>query len=201
MEEIVSADALKGEILDDARKKAARLLEEADEESARTVAESEAGAVAAVEEIMRTSAARSDRFRKETMARVPLERTRLRTVFVDGRLREAVASHVAALGPGRIAALAEAMLASGASFFSGAEVELGRRGIPEAEARAIAARTLGSAASVGHSEDPTLPAPGLIARTRDGVVLRATMDLVEERLLDAHRGELARALCPEALEL
>ena len=51
-------------------------------------------------------------------------------------------------------------------------------------------------------EDPSLPAPGLVARVSDGsVALRATMDLVEERLLDRRRGELAKACCAEALAL
>jgi vacuolar-type H+-ATPase subunit E/Vma4 len=200
MEEIVSADAIRGEILDDARKKAARMLEEAEEESARTVAAIESKAVEVVDEIMRTSEARSERFRLETMARLPLDRTRMRAVFVEGRLREALASYVGALSEGRVAELSEAMLARGSSYFSGTEVELRRKGLPEDLARAVADRSLQGAASVNFVEDSGLPASGLVARARDGsVLLRATMDLVEERLLDAHRSEIARALCADAI--
>jgi hypothetical protein len=202
MEEIVSTDAIRGEILEDARKKAARLLEEADEEAARNEAATEAKAAAVVEEIVRTSAAKSARFRMETLARFPLERTRMRTSFVDGRLREAVGAFVSGLPAERVAALAESMLAEGAAYFAGKAVVLGRRGLAETAARAAAARALPTAASVSHLEDPSLPAPGLAARSADGaVVLRATMDMVEERLLDRKRGELASALCAEALGL
>jgi len=42
----------------------------------------------------------------------------------------------------------------------------------------------------------------MVARATDGsVLMRATMDLVEGRLLGEKRGELARALCAGALDL
>jgi hypothetical protein len=74
--------------------------------------------------------------------------------------------------------------------------------MPEAQARSIASRTLVAASSMRFVEDSELPAPGLVVATVDGsIVLKATMDLVESVLLDENRGELARALCPGALEL
>ncbi len=202
MEEIVGADAIRVEILEDARKKAARLLVECAEESARTVAAIEAKAVSVVEEIMRASEARSRRFRMETMARFPLERTRMRTVFVDKRLSESLRSYLDGLGEASVARLAEGMLARGAAFLAAKDVILGRRGLSEGAARAIAGRILASAASVEVVQDETLPARGLVARDGEGsLVLRATMDLVEERLLDRHRSELSQALCAEARRL
>ena len=201
MEEIVSAEAIKGEILEDAGNKAARILEEAEAESARAVAAMEAKAQAVVEEIMRTSEAGSLRFRMETLARLPLERTRMRTAFVDARMRESLASFFGAMGVDRVAALAEGMLARGAPYLSGKAVSLGWKGLSDTAARAIAGRVLEAASSVDLAEEDFLPAPGLVARAVDGsMVLRATMDLVEERLLEENRGELARALCAEALD-
>jgi vacuolar-type H+-ATPase subunit H len=202
MEEIVSADAIQSEILEDARKKAARILEESEVESARNVAAIEAKAAEVVEEIVSSNEAKSARFRMETMARFPLERTRMRTAFVDGKLREAVGAYVSGLGEERVAALSEAMLAAGSAFFAGKDVELLRRGLSEAAARAAGTKTLANAASLTHAEDPSLPAPGMVARATDGsVLMRATMDLVEGRLLGEKRGELARALCAGALDL
>ena len=202
MEEIVSADAIRSEILDDAEKKAARILEDAESEAAENVAALEAKAATAVEEMLRISEAKSARFRMETMARFPLERTRMRTAFVDGKLREAVSDFVAALGEERMVALTELMLARGASFFAGKEVELRYRGLSARAVGAVAARTFVAASSVAPLADESLPAPGIIALARDGsVMLRATMDLVEDRLLDERRGELARALCAEAFSL
>lgn len=202
MEEIIGADVIRVEIVEDARKKAARLLEEAEAESARTLAAVKAKAAEVVEEIMRSSEARSTRFRMETLARFPLERTRMRAVFVEERLREALSSYLASLSEERVAALAAEMLSKGSSFFSGKAVSLARKGLSEAAASEAAAKVLAGAASVEPFVDSYLPAPGLVARALDGsVTLRATMDLVEERLLDKYRGELARALCAGALEL
>jgi V/A-type H+/Na+-transporting ATPase subunit E len=202
MEEIVGSEAIQGEILDDARKKAARILEEAEAEAAREVADIEAKAAEVVAEIVRENEAKAARYRMETMARFPLERTRMRTVFVEASLRDAARGYVEALAAGRVATLSEAMLAKSASFFSGKDVLLRRKGLPEEEARSIASRSLSAAASLRHEEDSLLPAPGLVAEAVDGsVVFRATMDLVEAELLDERRGELAHALCGEALEL
>lgn len=200
MEEIVGSEAIKSEVLDDARKKAARILEEAEEESAKAVAAIEAAAAVAVEGVVRENEAKAARYRMETMARFPLERTRMRAVFVEAALRDAARGYMAALPPERVAALAEAMLRRGASFLEGKEIELRRSGLSEQAARSIAERALPRAASLRPVEEPALPAPGLVAAAVDGSVeLRATMDLVEASLLDAHRGELAQALCGEAL--
>jgi V/A-type H+/Na+-transporting ATPase subunit E len=200
MEEIISADAIRREILEDARKKATRLLEEGEAEAARNVEEIEAKAARVVEGVFQENAAKSARYRMETMARFPLERTRMRTTFVDAKLREAVAAYVSALPPDRVAALAEEMLAKGAPYFEGKPVELRRRGLDEAAASRIAASLFAGAASLSHAEDPSLPSRGIVARTPDDSVrVRATMDLVEERLLDERRGELAEALCSAAL--
>jgi hypothetical protein len=199
MEEIVGADAIRGEILDDARKKAARILEEAEEESSRTLSATEGKAAAAVGEILSACELSSRRIMMEAMARLPLERNRMRTAFVEESLAEAMARYTEGLGEERQAALAAAMLSRGGSFLAGKAVRLSRKGLSELAAKAVAASALPSAASVEIVLDDSLPANGLIARAVDGSVeLRATMDLVEELLLDRYRGELACALCPEA---
>ena len=200
MEEIVTADAIQGEILEDARKKAERILAEAEEEAERTFSDSEAKAISVVDEIHRTTEERSARFKMETMARFPLESMRMRTVFVDERLRESLGAVMAGLTEGRVASLAETMLAKGASYLEGKPVALKRKGLSESLARDIASRALKGLSLASCVEDEALPAPGLVAEAADGsVALRATMDLVEGWLLDLKRGELARALCADAL--
>lgn len=202
MEEIVSAEAIKAEILEEARGKAARILGEADEEADRTTAEVRAKAASVVEEIMRAGETRAQRFRMETMARFPLEKTRLRVVSIDKALHEALGAFIRALPEDRVARLSEKMLAGGAAFLVGKELRLSRKGLSETAARAAAGRILSGAASVEHVEDESMSAKGLVAEALDGsVVLRATLDLVEERLLDESRGEFAKALCAAALEL
>ncbi len=202
MEEIVSAEVIKGEILDDARAKAARLLEEAEAEGERIIDAIEVKARSVVEEIIRDGEAGAARFRMETMARLPLEKTRLRSTFVENALRERLRSFLDALSEDRVAGLAESMLRGGASFLAGKEIAIGRKGISEAVARAAASRAFPGASDLAISEEPSIPARGLVARTVDGsVILEATLDLIEEKLLDQSRSELAKALCSEALKL
>jgi vacuolar-type H+-ATPase subunit E/Vma4 len=202
MEEIVGTDAIRGEILEDARKKAARILEEAELESARDLSAAEAKAASVVEEILESNEAKSARYRMETMARFPLERTRMLTAFVDARLREAMGSYIGGLPEDRVSGLAEAMLSEGSAFFEGKAVEVLRKGLSEEASAAAASRAFASSSSVSLAEDASLPGRGFVARGRDGsALLRATMDLVGDRLLDRERGELARALCAEALSI
>ena len=129
------------------------------------------------------------------MARFPLERTRMRAVFVEKPSERLSMAFVETLPEARIAGSRESMFAAGAAFLSGGESPSPERGFRRSAARGgragLSARGLRDL-----SEDPSIPAPGLVARLSDGsVVLRATMDLVEERLLDHSRGELAKALC------
>lgn len=202
MEEIVSAEAIKGEILDDASKKASRLLEEAEEESAKAVSAMERKAGEVVSEIVRSSEASCARFRMETLARLPLEKTRMRATFVEKALREALGAFMDGLPAERVSGLAETMLRGGAAFLSGKEIAIGRKGISETDARAVAERALSGAVALTFSEDPSIRKRGLVAAAQDGsVILRATMDIVEEKLLDESRSELAWALCGEALSI
>jgi vacuolar-type H+-ATPase subunit E/Vma4 len=201
MEEIVAADAMRAEILEDARKKADHILKEIDEESAR---EMEAGRARAASEsalIARESEARIARRRAEAEARVPLERMRARTEHVDRALREAARDFISSLPEGEASRVAVAMIARGAPLMAGKGARVRRRGLPPAAAE-LAASILGAGASADAEEDPSLGGRGLEAVSADGSArLRATMDLVEELLLDRRRAELARALCAAALGL
>jgi hypothetical protein len=201
MEEIVAADAMKDEILEDARKKAEHILKEADEESAR---ELEAGAALAAksrDEIARDCAARIARRRAEASARLPLDRMRARTEFVDLALREATKDFISSLPEAEVGRMAAAMAARGAGLMAGKRLIVKRRGLPRSDAEAAAA-AIGADAEAEEAEDRALRARGLAIVAADGsATLSATMDLVEESLLDRDRAALASALCSEAMGL
>jgi V/A-type H+-transporting ATPase subunit E len=202
MEELTTTDAIKREILEEARRKAERVLKDADEEAARAKRSCAETADRVAREIRASGIARVARVRKETSARVPLEKTRMKTAFVDASLRHAVGEFLSRQGEDRIAALCGALLARGAGSLAGKDILLKRKGLSPERAAEIVGFRLPGARMSGQSEDGSLPAAGLVADAADGsVVVRATLDLVEEALLDGSRGELARALCAEALDL
>jgi vacuolar-type H+-ATPase subunit E/Vma4 len=201
MEEIVATDAMRAEILEDAGKKAERILRDADEESAREAEEGRSAAAKASAGIGSESAARISRKRAEAEARLPLDSMRLRTEFVDRALREAAKDIVSSLPEEEMARIALSMIERGAPYLAGKRATVRRRGLP-ASAAAAAAAAIGPDALAEAAEDGALPAAGLAAFAEDGSVsLYATADLVEERLLEERRAELAAALCAEALGL
>jgi vacuolar-type H+-ATPase subunit E/Vma4 len=192
---------MKAEILEEARKKAEHILGEADEESARELESGRALAAKTSEEMARDAADRIERRRSEAEARLPIDRMRERTDFVDRALRRATSDFVAALPEAEVARLAAAIVAALAPGLAGKRTRVSRRGISAASAAAAAA-ALGPGAVVEAAEDPALGASGLVAAAEDGSArLTATMDLVEERLVDSRRRELALALCARAMAL
>ncbi|MDP3176952.1 MAG: hypothetical protein Q8M76_03540 [Spirochaetaceae bacterium] len=202
MEELTTTDAIKGEILEEARRKAERVLKDADEEAVRARRSCVDAGDRVAQEIRASGATRVARTRSETFARIPLEKMRMRTAFVDAGLRRSVDAFLSRLGEDRIAALCGALLARGAGSLAGKDFRARRKGLSPETAAEMVALALPGARMSSQVEDGGLPASGLVAEAADGsVIVRATLDLVQEALLDECRGELARALCAEALSL
>lgn len=202
MEELVSTGALEREILEDARKKALRILRGADEDVAKITGSVQGRKAEATADIERRFAERASRYREESLKRLPLEKARIKTAFVDATLRQALEAFMAALPEARIEAMAAARLKAAASFLDGKELRVRHRGLDPAAARRAVKTALPGARIVEIKDDAGLPAPGLVAETADGsAAMRATADLAAGELLDRRRGELAHALCGEALSL
>jgi V/A-type H+-transporting ATPase subunit E len=200
MEEIASTEELRKEIFEDARRKAERLLQEADEEAGRLARSGEEASAKALDEIARGLGARIERLRAEADARIPLEKNRLKAAYVDERIRLALAAFIAALPEERVGALSAAALRRAAPILTGRELRIRYKGIGgRSAARIVAELFPGTSEPV---EDAALPSRGMAVSAADGSLdFAATMDLVAEDLASRCRGELARALCAEALSL
>lgn len=223
MEEIASTEVLEREILDDARRKAERVLKDAD--TAVRAAETAGGdrARRSVAELEAEFEARDARYRKETLARLPLERARIKAAHVDARLRAALEGRLSSLGGAGIEALVAGLLARAVSRLCGspgapsgltpklfpAGAELRYRGLSRAGAERLALSALPGLVLAAAIEDSSLPSPGLALasafapaepgdrRGPPDLSIRATLDLFAERLLDENRGELAASLLAE----
>ncbi len=212
MEEMISTEALEREILEDARKKAERALHEAEAEARKILVSAEARARRVIAELETEYAARAEHVRREAEARLPLEKSRLKTAHIDARLRACVAEFISELPADRALSLAKSLVEEGLSALSAvgeagpsAFAELGTvryRELPRSSVEGVLCALFPRAELPMPEEDDTLPARGFVLESANGYVrLRATLDLVAERLVDARRGELARALCAEALSL
>jgi hypothetical protein len=98
MEELHSTEALDREILEDARKKAFKILKTADETVQSKGKSWERKTRRAIEGIRKTYAARTDRVREETLARLPLDKRRLRSETAETFLKEAMDAFLSGLG-------------------------------------------------------------------------------------------------------
>ncbi|MDA8410186.1 MAG: hypothetical protein M0001_07325, partial [Treponema sp.] len=137
----------------------------------------------------------------EMLARIPLEKIRYRTALVDGRVRKALGEWFGGMGEDRIATLLEEHMKASAAIFNGRAVNIRYKGLSKARAMSTVQKALGVPEPSEAIEDPKLAATGLVVHSADGkMTLRATMDLIESDLFDRQRGELARALCAEALK-
>lgn len=202
MEEIVSTEALEREILEDARKKGERLLKDADAELGRITAESATRTAKALALLAAEYQARAERYQGEHRARLPLEKTRMKVKYIDRLLSSGASQYLALLPPKRASLLVSSLLGRAAALVGEREISLGYKGMDEAEARSIVGGVLPMARIVGAAVDTGLAATGIAVATRDGKLsVLATLDLIGERLLDENRGELAQALCAEALVL
>lgn len=105
MEELQSTEVLDREILEDARKKAQRILKTADE-TGRTQAEAwEKKTADAIADAKKRYQERLEGDREEIMARLPLDKRRIRLEKIEALLHSAIRDYLAALSPDRMLAL------------------------------------------------------------------------------------------------
>lgn len=199
MEELATTESIRKEILDDARKRAEHVLRQADAEVARIEAEGAAEAQRSAQGMMANGAERARREREELLARIPLEKERYRSQFAENRLRVSLGRFMDGLEPERVAELSSRLLRRAAPLLTGKAIVLRHNGIGAALAEKAFAECLGEVGPVELREDSALVANGLVVEAAGGeLIVRATMDLVEEVLIDRHRGELADALFGKA---
>ena len=202
MEEIASTDALEKEILEDARRKGEKILKDGEAEAARIRAESAAHSEAALDALDADFRSRTERYENENLARLPLEKGRLKATYIDRLLVTAMEAYLSALPAAQMTGLVSGLLARAGSLVGDDAISVRFKGMDEAAARGLVKDGLPRARLLGLVRDETLPAAGLVLEN-EGAMLKAwaTLDLVGEKLLDRHRGELARVLCAEAMTL
>lgn len=219
MEELRSTDVLDREILEDARKKARRILKTADDAASAGEAAWEKKKQETLEELKKKYAARLDQGRKEIMARLPLDKQRLRSRHIESLLHSAMDEFLTALPESSTTALLERELTLRAEELSASEPAPGEgggsgfkvlfRGISEAQAASLVEKIFPAAGGSGEERLFERAAPGsalsgsfpaLLVET-PWVRLSVSVDAAAASLLRDKRAELVTALLGEgALE-
>lgn len=199
MEELRSTDALDREILEDARKKAYRILaaaaetvkaaEEAEEEKIRE----------ALAELRERFEAHDQEIRREILARLPLDKRRLHTEWVEASLKSAMRAYLSGLSRERLLSLLEGELAlrlGNCPEAAGGDkpVPVRYRGVSREEAEGILRRVWPASSWISEEGGPVRgDFPALAAET-EVARITASVDALAEELLRDRRAELAAAL-------
>ncbi|MDR2758010.1 MAG: ATPase [Spirochaetaceae bacterium] len=206
MEELRSTDILDREILEDARKKAYRILKTADDtvKSAEELWKKKTEDAAA--DISRRYEHREEQARTEIMARLPLDKRRIRSEKVEFFLQSAMDGYLTGLSGERIVSLLEEELVK--RFRECPELKDPRqgeipviyRGLTQKEARDLLQRVFPQGGWVLNQAEPGFRLPGtfpaLVADT-PGVRIIAAIDGIAQELLEDKRAELVAALLGE----
>jgi len=141
MEELLSTEVLDREILEDARKKAYKILKTADENLSAHVRDWEDKTLKAVTSMKKTYTERTQKTEDEILARLPLDKRRLRSETAESFIKKAVDDFLKSLGREKILAILEGDLSRRLTAFDGEEKkEVIYSGLSLNEARAVLER-------------------------------------------------------------
>jgi vacuolar-type H+-ATPase subunit E/Vma4 len=200
MEELKSTDLLDKEILEDARKKANRILRQADETIASKADSWEKKTQKALDEVRRKYDERISQQKNEIMARLPLDKRRIRSDYVEITLQSAAASYLNSLSRETLLSLVERELSLRASFLPLDNLTIMYRHLSDDEAEKIIKKILPASAWKFEKADPSYTMSGTfpeIIINSKGMRITASVDAASLELLGEKRAELTAALLGE----
>jgi len=212
MEELLSTEVLDREILEDARKKAYKILKTADESQAAHVRDWEEKTLNTVNSIKKTYAEKTKRTEEEILARLPLDKRRLRSETAEAFLKNAIDNFLGSLGREKLLAILEGELSKRLEACAGEE---GRKeflysGMNIDEARGILEKVFAALGkkdgldgewgfkelrSSGHHDHSF---PSVVIHTR-ALKLIASVEDAARAMMKEKRAELASALLGEGV--
>jgi hypothetical protein len=201
MEELQTTDALDREILEDGRKKAFKILKTADENAAQAKVGWERKLEKTLKEAREKYLQKGEAEKHEIMARLPLDKRRIRSEKIETFLNNAMDQFVSSLDRAVILSLLERELFSRLEACKAeGDCKLRYRGLKTDELEALLKKTM-PRTPLSKNEDPLYTIAGSFpAVVLDFPSLRiiASVDLAAKNLLLDKRVELACALLGEA---
>jgi hypothetical protein len=202
MEELQSTEVLDREILEDARKKAFRILKAADDTAKANAASWDKKTEESLAELKRRYRTRRERTVAGIMARLPLDKRRVRSEKMEEFLNTAAAAWYGGLERSRILGILEHELARRLEdcpeFAGEGSIRALLRHVEPDEAAVLLGRVLpGPACSLETAGEGDDPYPG-ITLVSSGARITASIGMVIDFLLHDQREELLQALVGEA---
>jgi len=213
MEELQSTEALDREILEDARKKAFKVLKSSDDSISGSKTAWDQKLKSGLEKARASYAEKGTTMRREIMARLPMDKRRIRLETIDNFLHQAMKHFLESLDRAALLRILQNELtlkansvgsakSSGSGEFSG-EGEFRCRGLSQKECSALASAAF-RGVSFRYTEDP-LP---MIAGTFPALLINfphirisVSADAAAENLLQDKRAELTASLLGDMEDL
>jgi len=196
MEEIKGTEALEREILDDASKKADRIVRKAREDADKLTQSSADSLGKKILEMEGQKREKFSQMEKEILSRLPLEKTRLRAQFIDETLRASVRRFIDSIDDAELGVWCRSELKKRSRLFAGKQFAARYKGLDPSAVKEIEA-LLGLRMTPAAEQDLGASRRGVVIASLDGAMaMKLTEGVLEERLLDEYRGELAKALFP-----
>jgi hypothetical protein len=195
MEELQSTEALEREILEDARKKAAKILKNAADTILAKSSEWEKKTAATLDALDKKFAAQGEASEREIMIRLPLDKRRAKIQRIEKMLESAVDSWYLGLGRAKVIELLKTELVKRLKFcgdFQSWETCL-FGGLEHAEAEAIIGEALGKNGIPFREIPPQGKFPEIILETKSARITSSINQIVRF-FLSEKRKELTEAL-------
>jgi vacuolar-type H+-ATPase subunit E/Vma4 len=200
MEELKSTDVLDKEILEDARKKALRILRQGDERITTKSESWERKTQRAIDEVRKKYEERISKEKNEIMARLPLDKRRIRSDYVENVLQSAMNSYLNALPREKLLSLVERELSLRASQLPLDNLTIRYRHLSDDEAEKIIKKILPKSTWKKDNTDKAYTLSGTFPEIMiDSADMRVTasVDDASVELQSVKRAELISALLGE----
>jgi vacuolar-type H+-ATPase subunit E/Vma4 len=200
VEELRSTEVLDREILEDARKKAFKILKTSDDTVQSQTKRWEKKTVKAVADIRKTYTQRLETLREEILARLPLDKRRLRSETAEHFLRDAMEAFLQNLPRGEVLAILEKQFterAEACAELSNSKTAVVYSGMSEAEILGILKKSKLKEWDLKKDEGTNAARLPALTLNVPAAKISASVDDAAMELLEEKRAELIKALLGE----
>lgn len=202
MDELRSSEALEREIREDSRKRAEKLLKQAEEETRRYLDADAREAQAELDGLRRKYAEKAGAYRREHMARLPMDKKRRRIEWAQARLDAALKAEFSLMGDEDLLDLMLPRLRSVSGFFHGKGCAVRVSGLGGKAVRDSLSPILPGLSPGAIVEEGSDAMRGVRVTSEDGrIMFGVSEESLRDELLDDYRAELVAALLGKVEEL
>ena len=199
MEEIKGTAGIEREILEDAKRRVDKLLANAETEAEKIRSSADVETTRKIKALENEFDKKLATYKQESLDRLPLERLRLRTKFVDASLKASFEVWLKGLDQEVFSDFCERRLSAASSFLPAGPLVVKHKGLLESSIAKIS-DILGQNRALRVESTESISDKGVIVEAADlSTRVRITSEELAYAVLERYRDELASALFPKGI--